>query len=58
VNAEEQKWKWLRRRRRRRNDGTKKNMERQKMSKISKIRASVDEFFLCMHNSKKKVKIA
>jgi hypothetical protein len=51
VNAEEQKWKWLRRRRR--NDDTRENKERQKISKISKIATKMDELFLCMHNSKK-----
>jgi len=29
-------------------------MERQKISKINKITANVDDLFLCMHNSEKK----
>ena len=30
-------------------------MERQKISKINKITANVDDLFLCMHNSEKKM---
>jgi hypothetical protein len=51
VNAEEKQWKWLRRRRR--NGNRRQNIEGQRISKISKITAIVDEFFLCMHNSEK-----